>query len=77
MRWLLDMPREDPVFGRYDPTELDTYANLLYKAGRASEALEWQQQAVAASFGRDPQIIANLQKIKSGLTTSPRDAVGQ
>jgi hypothetical protein len=29
MAWQLDWPREDPVFGRYDPVELDTYANLL------------------------------------------------
>jgi hypothetical protein len=63
MRWLLDVPKESPVLGRYDPTELDTYANLLHKVGRAAEALDWQQQAVALSDGRDRDILANLQKM--------------
>jgi hypothetical protein len=77
MQWLLDMPREDPVFGRYDPTELDTYANLLYKAGRVAEALAWQERAVAASFGRDPEIVANLQRMKSDSASSVRTAPGR
>jgi hypothetical protein len=66
MRWQLDSPRESPVFGQYDPTELDTYANLLYKVGRRLEAIEWQQKAVALSDGRDREIVENLEKMKSG-----------
>jgi hypothetical protein len=69
MAWQLDWPREDPVFGRYDPVELDTYANLLDKAGRTSQALEWQEQAVALSHGRDPEIVENLTRMKDALTT--------
>lgn len=67
MRWQLDSPREAPVFGQYDPTELDTYANLLYKMGRSSEALEWQSKAVSLSFGRDREILGNLEKMKRGM----------
>jgi hypothetical protein len=70
MHWQLDVPRESPIFGRYDPTELDTYANLLYKAGRLPEAVEWQQKAVALADGRDPQMEARLEKMRSSLTSS-------
>lgn len=63
MKWQLDSPRESPVFGRYDPTDFDTYANLLFKAGRQSEALGWQQKAVALSDGRDREIVENLQRM--------------
>jgi hypothetical protein len=64
MRWQIDAPRESPTFGRYDPVELDTYANLLYKSGRIADALEWQERAVALSDGRDREIVANLEKMK-------------
>jgi tetratricopeptide (TPR) repeat protein len=73
MKWQLDSPRESPIFGRYDPTELDTYANLLHKIGRTSEALDWQQKAVALTDGRDPEIVANLQRMKDTLQTSLRN----
>jgi hypothetical protein len=31
-------------FGNNDPTEFDTYANLLYKTGRGQEAIEWEKR---------------------------------
>jgi hypothetical protein len=69
MKWDLEQDKPDPVFGQYDPTELDTYANLLYKAGRRAEALEWEQQAVKLSDGRDAEITRHLEKIKRGVPT--------
>lgn len=65
MQWQIDSPRESPVFGRYDPTELDTYANLLFKVGRITEAIEWQRKAVILGDQRDRQIIENLHKMTS------------
>jgi hypothetical protein len=38
MQWSMDSDNPDSVFGRYDPTELDTYANRLYKLARKPEA---------------------------------------
>lgn len=69
MKWRIDSPREAPVFGRYDPVELDTYANLLYALGRKTEALHWQQMSVVLSDGRDPEIIANLRKMSDEALT--------
>jgi hypothetical protein len=51
-------------FGPYDPAELDTYAGLLHKVGRVSEALRWQQKAVAVCEGRDPQIVENFRLMR-------------
>jgi hypothetical protein len=49
--------REDPMF-------LDTQANLLYKAGRKAEAIIIQEKAVQISG--DPELKANLEKMKGG-----------
>ncbi|UPK68006.1 sugar-binding domain-containing protein [Chitinophaga filiformis] len=49
---------------------MDTYANLLYKLGNKTEALEWQEKAVAASRG-DQEIKANYEKMKRGEPTWP------
>ncbi len=54
-----------------DPTEIDTYANLLYKAGRNREAIEWQEQAVRLSAGRDKEITDHLGAMKAGQATWP------
>jgi len=67
MEWQLVSMREAPVFGEYDPTEVDTYANLLHKAGRTTEAIQWQEKAAALSHGRDPEILQNLERMKSSL----------
>ena len=55
-----------------DPTQIDTYANLLYKAGRHREALEWEEKAVRLSTGRDKEITDNLGAMKAGQATWPR-----
>jgi hypothetical protein len=78
MSWQITAKREWPVFGRYDPIELDTYANLLYKAGRNVEALEWQRRAVALSGGRDCEVVENLERMireTPALTSSRRERV--
>lgn len=53
---------------------LDTYANLLYKLGKVSEAIEWQEKAVGAAiqFNYAPDlesISATLQKMKERKAT--------
>lgn len=55
--------------GRTDAVEIDTYANLLYKAGRNKEALEWQEKAVQLSGGRDGEIAEHLEKMRAGQPT--------
>jgi hypothetical protein len=54
-----------------DPTEIDTYANLLYKAGRNREAIEWEEKAVRLSAGRDKEITDHLGAMKAGQATWP------
>ena len=49
---------------------MDTHANLLYKLGKKSEALKWQEKAVAASPA-DGEIKSNYEKMKRGEPTWP------
>lgn len=53
------------------PLDLDTYAGLLYKAGRRQEALECQEKAVRLNVGQDRELIGNLAKMNQGLPTWP------
>jgi hypothetical protein len=69
MKYYLDDDKEIPVFGRYDPTALDTYANLLYKVGRKKEALAWQQKAVRLSEGNDQEIAGHFDEMQMGKPT--------
>jgi hypothetical protein len=64
MKWYMSSDKEFPVFGREDPTALDTYAGLLYKVGRSAEALNYQEKAVDLSEGRDRQIESHLDDMK-------------
>ena len=59
------------TLGKDDPIEIDTYASLLYKAGRAEEAMEWEEKAVKLSEGRDKEIAGHLEKMKAGQPTWP------
>jgi hypothetical protein len=54
-----------------DATELDTYANLLYKAGRSQEAIEWEEKAARYETGPDAEIAEHLAKMKAGQPTWP------
>jgi thiol-disulfide isomerase/thioredoxin len=62
--------------GEEIPTNMDTYANLLYKAGERKKALYWQQRAVEAVTKdlQTPSVIIeeielNLKKMRSGQPT--------
>lgn len=50
------------------PESIDTYANLLYKAGYRDKAIIWQEKAVAVS-PKDQELTDNLSKMKSGQPT--------
>lgn len=56
-----------------DPNNFDTYANLLYKAGRIKEAIQWQEKAVQIASeeksGYLPSFQSNLAKMKKGEPT--------
>ncbi len=66
-------------YTQYWPYYIDTYANLLYKVGEASEALKWQEMAVTK--GKElsvdkstlKDIQENLEKMKKGEPTWPTD----
>lgn len=47
---------------------MDTYANLLYRAGERKQALEWQERAVARNVNNKDNV-ANLEKMKQGIPT--------
>ena len=47
---------------------IDTYANILYKMGRTSEAIEWQTKALWI-VKLDPSFAMRLFKMKAGLPT--------
>ncbi len=55
--------------GSDDPTEIDTYANLLYKVGRKQEAIDWEQKALQFSQERDKEFVVHLEKMKAGQPT--------
>ena len=61
------------TFSQGDPRDMDTYANLLYKAGRVLEAIEWQERANVLNAGRGPEIADNLAKMKAGTPTWPAE----
>ncbi|WP_426582649.1 sugar-binding domain-containing protein [Mucilaginibacter sp. R-33] len=48
----------------------DTYANLLYKRGRKTEAIEWQEKAIRLS-GNRPAFMETLNKMKNNEQTWP------
>jgi hypothetical protein len=60
----------------FDAFFLDTYAGLLYKAGRREQALRWQHKAVAINDGQDAELTSNLEKMKAGRPTWPQKVSG-
>jgi Glycosyl hydrolases family 2, sugar binding domain/Glycosyl hydrolases family 2/Glycosyl hydrolases family 2, TIM barrel domain len=64
--------RQRPEFRAY-AVEYDTYANLLYKAQRPAEAMQWEERANQLSEGRDPQIARHLDQMKRAQPTWPTD----
>jgi thiol-disulfide isomerase/thioredoxin len=66
--WMEGLIKNSPS----NPEYLDTYANLLYKAGRVSDAIVWEERAV--SFDSDNKSIQeNLGKMKTGVPTWQAD----
>lgn len=55
-------------FSNGDPGDLDTYANLLYKAGRQKEAIELEMKA-AKGAPENKEIQLNLEKMQKGSPT--------
>lgn len=51
-----------------DAAYVDTYANLLYRAGEKEQALEWQMKAVSIN-PEDRGNVTNLEKMRQGQPT--------
>jgi Glycosyl hydrolases family 2, sugar binding domain/Glycosyl hydrolases family 2/Glycosyl hydrolases family 2, TIM barrel domain len=68
LRWDIEMGGGRGLQGKENPYEFDTYACVLYKRGRFSDALAAQERAVQLSAGRDSESNADLEKIKAGRT---------
>jgi hypothetical protein len=53
-----------------DPINIDTYANLLYKAGEVATAIQWEEKAVGLS-NNGKEYVETLSKMKRGEKTWP------
>jgi thioredoxin-related protein len=70
LKWMEGVVRRNPRHAN----NIDTYANLLYKAGRTKEAIQWQQKAVQiAAEGNEGWLLqalnGNLAKMQKGEPT--------
>ncbi|WP_316738440.1 hypothetical protein [Pedobacter aquatilis] len=54
---------------QYSANNIDTYANLLYKAGNLKQAIKWQKKAVRYTNGNEKEFNANLKKMQKGERT--------
>jgi len=61
---IFDFGTTVPMIG--NPANIDTYGQLLYKAGRVQEAIEWEGKAVQMTAGRDPDFVATLAAMQAG-----------
>ncbi|MGO4288244.1 glycoside hydrolase family 2 protein [Chitinophaga sp. RAB17] len=61
------------TWDKQEPESFDTYANLLHKINKSSEAIQWEEKALKIRKGNpDEKIYAEtLQKMKSGQPTWP------
>ncbi len=57
LRWMEGVLRRNPNY----PNHIDTYANLLYKAGRREEAIQWQEKAVKIAIETKDMFLDNIQ----------------
>ena len=67
--WMEEMFKQNEQAKQWS-TAMDTYANLLYKVGRRSEALNWQEKAVAISKNNE-NLTKAFEKMKRGEPTWP------
>jgi hypothetical protein len=58
-----------------DEATMDTYANLLYKSGKAAEGISWEEKAVAVATEKKSEGLKlyrdTLEKMKKGEPTWP------
>jgi len=54
-----------------DPTVWDTYANLLHKTGKTTEAIEWEEKAAKMKIGLPDEKVytETLEKMRKNLPT--------
>lgn len=59
----------------HSPEAYDTYANLLHRIKKSSEAIKWEEKAVEMMKGtpEEKTFAETLQKMKSGLPTWPQN----
>jgi thiol-disulfide isomerase/thioredoxin len=62
--------RRKPEESTSDVAGIDTYAILLYKAGRAKDGISWEEKA-AMIAPNDIEIASNLKKMKNGAPIWP------
>lgn len=65
---------DEPYLGATDPTDIDTYASLLYRVGERERAIEFEEKAAGWDNGVDKEIEARLREMKAGtelLTVRP------
>jgi hypothetical protein len=69
IKWMAKAVQRKPDY----PLLLDTYAQLLYKAGKTDAALYWEGKAIEASIGvyepRKKSYQSTLEKMKEGQPT--------
>lgn len=63
------------TWDHYNPQAYDTYANLLHKIKRSSEAIKWEEKAIQLkrNEAEEKAFADALQKMKSGLPTWPQN----
>lgn len=69
MEWYEDLRRDKNYMPLGNPAYIDTYAHLLYKLNRKSEAIEWQTKAVEAQKVTGQSWVSmekDLEKMKAG-----------
>jgi hypothetical protein len=65
------MKFNNETFDINNPGAIDTYANLLYKAGKRDQAIKWEKKAVKMS-NEDKEFVNTLRKMERGEKTWPQ-----
>ena len=52
-------------YDQYDPDAWDTYANLLFKAGKKADAIAWESKALKQQPDR-PEFKTTLERMQNG-----------
>jgi hypothetical protein len=76
LKWMEGVIRRNPV----DANIVDTYANLLYKAGESKQAIQWEEKAESIAIEKKqewvlPSLRNNLAKMKKGEPTWLKDVL--